>query len=62
MIPESILEEASRRASAKQQWRYVFEEPEERSGYAIASDADCDTWFAGQSPVAVFAPDGSRET
>ncbi|MGE0373521.1 MAG: hypothetical protein AB7Q01_16800 [Gammaproteobacteria bacterium] len=54
---------ASKCARLAKNWRYVVQDRDEFGdiAYAVASDFDLETFYAGASVVASFGPDGQPE-
>jgi len=61
MIPEAVLERASRCARNWGDYVRVYVDPDERGGYGLESEGSGEDWYQGQEAVACFGPDGTRE-
>ncbi len=63
MTLAQAMQRASARARKVGDWRYVVRTRNEFGDidHEIASDFDCDTFYAGDPVVASFGPDGQPE-
>lgn len=61
MKTENVIERARRYAMKRRTSIFIFRDDDEPGGYGLADEWECDTWYAGQHPIACIGPDGMME-